>query len=530
MNTNQNPTTENSLEETPVANVSSPAAASINEYSERVLAGENPDSMHTNKTEGDVSTAKENTSFVLKQNPNVHLEFPYSAFSKNQALNIANEGVALLAERQTPENTARIDSIFSPNNKPNTVNYAVTYDAASKVAEPKDEMFRDALDRTNASWKQYLQTERGKLAYMAPKVADDDSKKVAGRKALLRVRSLMGMGGLVSIPLFRSGFWITIKTPSEASLIELNRRIGEEKIALGRQTHGLAFSNNEAFMTGWLVDFALANIYETNLKNDEDIRSKIEVIDIPLIIWGLAVSIYPRGFNYSRAITSPDGIRGRELVTALINVTKLLWVDNTYFSDAHKTQMSLRQADSVSNEMLESYKKTLKLGEGREVTLFEGVKVVMRVPTVAQQVDSTHRWVTDLNNIIDQTFTQSDPDDEDRNSMLSIHARASQARTYSPWVESVLVEGEESLTSAEDIEEFLSMLSENVESTTTFINEIKRFINDATCAVIAIPETGEQVTGVLPQFPQLIPINVPSVFFILLVQSVNRIITKKSLV
>lgn len=472
----------------------------------------------------------QNAAFELGKNENVNLEYSYSAISKNQPLNIANDGIALLAERQTLETAKRVDEFFSPDNKNPTVNYAVTYDAATKVAEPKDGMFRPTLDRAGSQWSQYLQTERGKIAFMSPKLADGDSKKVAGKKALLRVRSLMGMGGLVSIPLFRSGFWITIKTPSEASLIELNRRIGEEKIALGRQTHGLAFSNNEAFMTGWLVDFALANIYESNLKNEEDLRAKIEVIDIPMIIWGLAVAIYPRGFNYSRAITTPNGVRNRELVTALINVTKMLWVDNSYFSDQHKTQMSLRQADSITDEMLETYKKTMRLGEGREVELFEGVKVVIKVPTVSQQVDSTHRWVTDLNNIIDETFTQSDPDDEDRNNMLAIHARTSQARTYSPWVESIIVEGEETITASEDIEEFLTMLSEKQEATKTFIDEIKRFINDATCAIIAIPETSGQVDESLPQFPQLIPINVPSVFFILLVQSVNRIISKKSLV
>ena len=468
--------------------------------------------------------------FELKKSTNVNLEYPYSAVSANKPLNIANDGVALIAERQTEETISRVDGIFSPDNKNNTISYAITYDASTKVAEPKGQMFRQALDRDGSNWYQYLQTERGKMAYMSPKLADDDSKRVAGKKALLRVRSLMGMGGLVSIPLYRSGFWITIKTPSEASLIELNRRIGEEKIALGRQTHGLAFSNNEAFMTGWLIDFALANIYETNLKSEEDLRSKIEVIDIPLIIWGLAVAIYPRGFNYSRAVTTPNGIRSRELVTALINVTKLLWVDNSYFSDLHKTQMSLRQADSVSEEMLDNYKKTMRLGDGREVDLFDGVKIVLKVPTVSQQVDSTHRWVTDLNNIIDETFTQSNPDDEDRNNMLAIHARTSQARTYSPWVERIIVEGEENITASEDIEEFLSMLSERQESTKVFIDEIKRFINDATCAIIAIPEASGQVDETLPQFPQLIPINVPSVFFILLVQSVDRIISKKSLV
>ena len=463
-------------------------------------------------------------------NENVNLDMPYSAISSNQPLNLATEGVPFLAERNSDEVENRVNDLFTATKKKSTYDYAITYELAKKVSSLTGDMFNASIDRSGSTWNQFLNTGVGKVGYMAPKIAEDGVSKVGGKKALLRVRSLMGKGTLTQIPLFRSGFWITIKAPSESAQIELNRRIGEEKIALGRQTHGLIFSNNEAFLTGWLVDFIIEHIYDTTLKNAEDIKSKIKISDIPVLVWGLALSIYPRGFKYTRALTDPEGIRKKELVTSLINISKLLWVDNSYLSDAHRAQMTMRQPDSVSQEMLDTYQNTIRHGIGRRVSISEGVDIILKEPTVAESVDATHRWINDLTNVIDATFTQNEPDDHNRNKMVATHAKASQARAFSSWIEKVIVEDSMDIVEAEDIDEYLELLSEDTELTSKFVEEVKKFINDIAVAVIAIPEASGQVDEKLQRFPQLIPINVQSVFFILLVQSVGRITSKTSLV
>lgn len=490
----------------------------------------NPENMELDNSEPEKEEVQNTEIFKLKSNPNVYIEYPYSGKAKGFYLDLGNDGVAILAERETEDVAERINNNFITDKRKDTINYAVTLDSASKVSALSQNMLQDSVDRENGHWKQYLQSERGKLSFSSPKLADDDSKKATGKKAMLRARALMGLGGLVSIPLFRSGFWITIKAPSESSLIELNRRIAEEKIALGRQTHGLAFSNQEAYMTSWLVDFALEHLYDTSLANDEDIKSKISALDYHTVLWGLAIAIYPKGFSYSRAITTPEGIRNRQLVTAIINVSKIFWVDNNYFTEEQKAHMTLRQAGSVTDEMLDKYQKTIKLGTGRDVEILPGITFTLKVPTISEQVDSTHKWVTDLNALIDSTFTTASPDDEERNRMLAIHSRTSQARAYSGWVASIDVEGDK-IEEREDIDEFLNDISQKEEYVEKFINEVKRFINDATCSLVAIPEVdGTEDYESLPRFPQLIPINTAAIFFILLVQQVAKTVMKKQLV
>lgn len=467
----------------------------------------------------------------LEKNENVHATLRYSSKYHNSALNLDADGVAIPDRRINDKVRDFVDNNFYGDPSDLTVNYALTFETGRKVTPTVQGLGEQAIDRKGSSWKQFLETERGKVSFLAPRAGDSGMGKANGRRALQRARSMMGLGGEVSIPLLRSGFWVTISAPQDSDLIELNRRIANEKIEFGRMTHGLAFANQESFMMGWLVDFAIRHIVDSTLKNQEDLKSRIDVLDYHTLLWGLVKTIYPRGYNYTRAITTTAGdIRERKLVTALIDVTKIFWVDNNFFTEKQKAHMAHRQPSSVTDDAVAEYRKALRLSEGRTVELFNGVSVVLQVPNVQQQVDSAHTWITEINTTIDSTFTAVPPEDEERNRLIGIHSRTSQTRNYASWVGEVLVEGEDPITDIAEINEFLTDLSKNETASAKFIEEIKRFINDSTASIIAVPETDGNDSELLPEFPQLIPINVASTFFILLVQSVKRIVVRKPLV
>lgn len=478
-------------------------------------------------SEPEIILEPEEPEQVVADSKTVTMEMEYTSPEKKGHINIGDDGVPLPAQLNKHSDSV-IEERFRADSDPQTAIWGAIKLASTEATQLPHNFYSTTLARPGADFRQYLKTETGKISYSSPKLADSKVASVRGEKAMLRARALMGLGGIISIPLYHSGFWLTIVAPLESDYIELNRRISDEKISMGRTTHGLAFANNEAFMTGWLIDFLIRHKYETNLKNEEDLRSKISALDIPTAIWALALAMYPRGFNYTRSLTTREGVDGRETVTALINVAKLLWVDNSYLSARQKSHMSNRQPQSITDDALALYRADFPLVNGRDIEIVEGITITIQIPTVSQQVDSCHRWLIDLNGTIDETFTTTQPDAAERNRLIETHTHAAQLRHYAGWISKITVEGAV-LDTTEQIENMLESMSENQDTSKVLIAGVKKFIEDATFAVVAIPETTGKETG-LPRFPYLIPIDVPSVFFILLVQRINRMVSRQSLV
>jgi hypothetical protein len=83
--------------------------------------------------------------------------------------------------------------------------------------------------------------------------------------------------------------------------------------------------------------------------------------------------------------------------------------------------------------------------------------------------------------------------------------------------------GTDSIDDPDTLEQTLDVLSSNDEYRRIFFDETKKFIEDSTIAIIAIPVTENAEISDLPRFPHLLPIDVMSVFFILLVQRCMQI-------
>lgn len=383
--------------------------------------------------------------------------------------------------------------------------------------------FEATVGRSVSEFRQYLDTEKGKVGFGSPKFGEDVAK-VSGEKAQLRVRALMGMGGLITIPLWHSGFHITIKTPKDSALIELRRRLMEEKINLGRHTHGLAFSNVSSYVSDWLISFILDHVYETTLKNSADLRQKIKTPDLPVLFWGLACAVWPKGFQYVRALATDEGVAEKKVVAGKINVSKLMWVDNTAFTKAQKAHMAVRVSNSVTDEQLQKYQDDFPLFKGRQIEINEYIKINLTVPGADAYVRSGQFWLSQLMQIVEGAFTDERDDADRRNQAIAEHANATIMRQFGHWVESIEVEGS-AQTDRETIDGILETLSEDAPARAKFHEEVGKFIDDITVAVIAIPEVSNKGTG-LPRFPNLIPLDVISVFFTLLMQRVNQILSR----
>lgn len=408
------------------------------------------------------------------------------------------------------------------------VNYEASEDGAHKVAllregeklRPYGGQLEATVSREGSAFRQTVKSEKGPLGAARPSFNDSDAATLSGEAAVLRMRAYMGLGGLITIPLWHSGFWITFKTPSDAALLELERRITEEKVLLGRATNGMLYSNTGAFIVNHLMQLAMDHVYSTSLQNKANIGEKIKVQDIQHIAWGLACAIYPSGFAYSRmALGETD--EQNYVIEEKINVGKLQWTDTSALTERQIAHMARRAANCMTDADVETYTKDFLRGQGRAIDINDRVRIMLHVPSMDAHINAGQGWVNGIVVMVDKAFGMSQ-DLEERNAYIMDQGRASVMRQYSHWVESIELGGRP-ITDRATIDENLNVLTESEDARRKFFEEVVKFIDDATISVIAVPTVTPHEENKLPRFPHLVPIDAMTTFFTLLGQKVVAI-------
>lgn len=392
---------------------------------------------------------------------------------------------------------------------------------AARVSVTYGGLLNKATRREGASFRQGVLSEKGILTAGNVKFRDSGDTKLTGERAVLRVRSLLGMGSVIRVPLWHSGFWVSIKAPTEASLLELNRKLSEEKITLGRQTFGLAFANTSVFFAGWIMDFVLSHVYDTTLhpELEEKMRGLIRSEDIPLLAWGLANVCWPGGFPYARAVLDPE--QGEKVIKEKINIGKLLWVDNNSLTPWQIGHMSKIHGQTMTAADIERYRKEFTRGQGRELKINDRLSFVLRSATMDQYLNSGHKWVNNIVRMVDEAFSRPE-NDQVRDSYIFDQGKATNMRQYAHFIEAIKV-GDELFDDEETIEELIDALSADADVRKKYFDGIKQYIEDSVVAVVAIPATEREDKATLPRFPHLLVLDTLSVFFILFVQKIPQI-------
>lgn len=387
--------------------------------------------------------------------------------------------------------------------------------------------FVKSVERDGAKWRQHIDTQKGELGISTPRFAEN-GPKLTGQAANIRMRALLGRGSLISVPLVHSGFWITLRSPSDSALIALRSTLLNEKITLGRSTHGLVFSNVQSYSNSWLLDLALDHMYSTTLKDvkDEDLREMIQAPDLPLVFWGLACAIWPNGFNYVRPDLTQEGLEQKDYHSGLVDIQKMLWIDNSALTERQRSHMANRQPRSVTKDMIEIYRSEFPLLSGRSIELADGqIKVNMSIPSADKYIRSGYRWISGLVDMIERTFTGNRSNEDARNSAILEQANATIMRQYGHWIESIEFEGK-AQTDLDTLDMLIDTLAQDKNDRSKVFQAVADFIDDVTVAVIAIPEANGKEVGP-KRFARLIPIDAVTTFFSLLMQRTNQILAEE---
>lgn len=391
-----------------------------------------------------------------------------------------------------------------------------------------------SVEREGSTWRQKVDVEGDLLGAGRPRFGKSSSNVISGEKALMKATSALGLGSTVQIPLWHTGIWVSIKAPSEKALLELERRIGADKVALGRYTSGMIFSNTSVYTVNHVVNFVLNHIYDASVKNitPDALKALIKTTDIPTLVWGIACAIYPNGYNYARPCTT-NPAECQHVVKGLLNIAKLFWTDNDALSPHQRRHMQ-RRTDKFSDEELTRYQNEHVRGGTRVVTLKDELRLHLHVPSIQDYEASGFAWVDSITDMLEGAFGVS-LRGSDRDNYIIDQGRLTALRQYSHWVSRVEV-GEDIIEDKETIEELLETLSSDEDIADSFFEEVGKYIDDASISLVAIPKYdcpscgGEQTAETLDErHPHLLPMDTIRIFFTLLDQRIFKALTGRTL-
>ena len=348
----------------------------------------------------------------------------------------------------------------------------------------------DALNKalTEDEWEQKIEYKGKDLQIKEPAIKEIKNKKLSGDSAVLYSMTKLGLGSIVHIPLWHSGFWISIKAPSETDLLNLFINISKEKTELGRSTYGVIFSNTSVILTRLLSEFIIENIHNTSLEitSDMNLLDYINYQDFYPMVLGLISSMHSKGFDFSRPCINIEE-NCTYVAKGKIDPRKLLWVNKNALNEDHKLHMSKRRNKSHKLEYIKRYQDSLHKLSSKTIKLKTNedqiVEITLKNPTLSEYIDNGEEWI---NSIIEMVEGLVEEDDNKEN-FIQKHSELVEMRKFSHFVESIEIDSvliEDKVTK----NRILDLLSSDTELVENFNKKILEFINESMISIVGIPD------------------------------------------
>jgi len=382
------------------------------------------------------------------------------------------------------------------------------------------------------------------LKSLTPKIKSNSFSSVK-----LKLTSGLGIGTPIHIPLWHSGFWITINPLLNSEKINLQLALGEETDRIGRYTHSLIYSNYSVIYAKIIMDMIKSKIIDTslNLDDNDNIFDYISIEDLDIIIWGLLKSIHPEGFNY--ILYCKNSIRLNEDEIPKCNFRKkenldlntLLRVDITKIPDEHKAIMTKRSSRSVTKEDIEEYKSAIRKEDTIEIKhndLF--VTIDIKSPSISKYLEYGETFIELLRDKALEVLENGGDINIDGGKLIKSEAEAEaliinaiMLQIYAHFINRITVNGTE-VKGSNEISEVLEILSNNKKHKNEILSRIIDFIDKSLIAIIGIPdficpECYSSQSESNNNFRSFIGLDVYNYFFIMLVFQYQKAIEESEI-
>ncbi len=380
-----------------------------------------------------------------------------------------------------------------------------------------------ALNRPDSLFESSITSDKGKIHLALPKLADPTAPVLTGTAALFRLMALTGRGPIIQVPLVHSGFWVSLRAPSNDILVNMYEQIAQEKIPLGRNTHGLIFSSLSSYTCRIILEVLKDHIHDTTaqLEADQNIFDLIKITDIDMLLIGWARIIWPRGFNLIRTEMSVEGASTGKLISGNVDLSRMIHYDTKAMTPWQKNHLAERGSRSMSIDTIKRYQEEVSVWKGRNIQYNDAVAVELTVPSISDYFSSSERWINGIVELVESTLT-FDGVDELKNQKLRIQAQANIARQYTHWVGKVIL-GEQIVVDPTTIDDLINSLNSDPDFSDKFNKAISEYRDDIAVAVVGIPEPNFKEVRPGKWNARIIPIDPLSHFFNLLASLVMRL-------
>lgn len=395
------------------------------------------------------------------------------------------------------------------------------------------------LEKQEGDWKQSVEKSDGqRIGILSAKAkTNNDGGVVSGDNALLLLNKALDMGTVVKIPLWHSGFWVSIKAPTASTLMSIDRVLSSEKIVLGRQTNGLLFSNSSVYLRKTLIELAIDCIVACSIKeyNKDKLLELIRLTDYNTLLWGVICSIYPNGYRLIQPCVA--GIDKCNFVTEeLVMLSKLSWTDNNALTAEQKQFMAEQSVDKKTQSEIELYQKNLNCAKPQKIEINDKLSILLKVPSLKLDIDSGMRWIENIIEKVDSTFADRTLSNDDKNLRIIEQAKASALRQYVAWVSEIHInDGNIDTSIINDrftIDKACNSLTNNDMVCKNLFEKIGEFIDNTTISLIGIPSYNcpnceQPQTDEQTNHPEVIPLSIDDIFFTLIRQQTTKILTQE---
>lgn len=396
------------------------------------------------------------------------------------------------------------------------------------ASHPKHGIFEDALADPNAAWRNSLSYNGNPINIGRPKYTNTGrGGTMSSERLTLSVRSRLGLGSPVQVPMMASGFYATVKPLGEDEIIELWRDVIATTVRLGRVTHGLLFSNNQVFASKAVYDAWRKNLVNTTVKDMplDNLADHLSINDMPLIAHSVATSLYPNGFPLVRAVFEDATMVPKGEIKQLIDVRKSLVMNGNAFKDAQLAHMTARIEQPMTLKSVKEYRDQFSFSNSVIIEIDESIKLHLHTPSLREYFDSGEKWINEIQAAVHEALGETATEDR-RVAHISRLAQASRLRQYSHYVKAIEENGE-LYSTRENVDQVLSALSASNTISRKFNKAVSDYINTTQIALIATTSVNEfEDTMSGDKWPRLIPIDAISVFFQLVGQKLRGIVSR----
>lgn len=386
-----------------------------------------------------------------------------------------------------------------------------------------NEMGENSLAREGSNWAQVLESEGQSIRAGQPKQKLGSGSHTA-EETMTYLSRRAGVGTVFDVPLYHSGLWLRLRTPPLSAITGLQYQMQQLKITLGSDTKGMAFSITAQAITSVAVDFVLQYVIASNVHytTPSDLKEKILMLDVPTLLWGMAVTLWPKGYPYAHpCVADPESCQ--HVTRETLNLNRLFWTDTTVLTAKQLTHMARRFAPAA-NGTHASYLEEHTRG-GPRVVWFGDIGLQLKVPNLQQHEEAGKDWIDGIIQMTQGAFNEP-PHGSNRDQYITRLGMATTARQYSHWVVAVHErddDGNEEMVSddQEVLNETLNHVFSTDEYVDDFFGEVTRYMDDSLISMVAIPSFNcgacNKPASVRfhERFDHLVPIDVLTTFFTL---------------